>query len=381
MQRTAKVGLYGLVLAGLLGGSAAWANNGKSFDLRVDGRDQTVHADASNVQGVLKAAGIEVGAHDIVAPDVSSPVGDGAKIVVRRGHLLHLTVDGHGRDVWVNADSVAEALGQLGFNERSFVSVSRSKRLDTSATDLVINSPKKITIRVDHKSIPVISAGPTVFQAIAEAGIHLGRADRVKPTGALKNNEIVIIQRLSYGTSVVNVSVPFKTVNTPDPSNYVGTNTLAQGGRNGTNRVTYKVVYVDGKFAGKVAIRTVPVSRPQIQIKKVGSRQAPAFISSVPAGSPQQIAAGMVAARGWGADQFSCLVSLWNKESGWRVDAANPSGAYGIPQSLPGEKMSAAGSDWQTNPATQITWGLGYIAGVYGTPCAAWGHSQATNWY
>jgi hypothetical protein len=99
-------------------------------------------------------------------------------------------------------------------------------------------------------------------------------------------------------------------------------------------------------------------------------------------GSAQQIAAGMVAARGWGNDQFSCLVSLWNKESGWRTTATNPSsGAYGIPQSLPGNKMASAGADWRTNARTQISWGLGYIASVYGTPCSAWSHSQATNWY
>ncbi|PZF52901.1 lytic transglycosylase domain-containing protein [Curtobacterium sp. MCSS17_008] len=98
-------------------------------------------------------------------------------------------------------------------------------------------------------------------------------------------------------------------------------------------------------------------------------------------GSAQAIAQQMVAARGWGADQYNCLVLLWNKESGWRVNAYNPSGAYGIPQALPGSKMATAGADWQTNPATQITWGLNYIAGVYGTPCGAWGHSVAHNWY
>ncbi|MCJ1712671.1 transglycosylase SLT domain-containing protein [Microbacterium sp. M1A1_1b] len=98
-------------------------------------------------------------------------------------------------------------------------------------------------------------------------------------------------------------------------------------------------------------------------------------------GSAQAIAQQLVAARGWGSDQYSCLVSLWNKESGWRVNAYNPSGAYGIPQALPGSKMASAGADWQTNPATQITWGLNYISGVYGTPCGAWGHSQSFNWY
>lgn len=97
----------------------------------------------------------------------------------------------------------------------------------------------------------------------------------------------------------------------------------------------------------------------------------------------QAVAQSMAAERyGWGADQFSCLVSLWNKESSWNYQAYNASsGATGIPQALPGSKMATAGADWQTNATTQIAWGLDYIDRAYGTPCAAWGHSQATNWY
>lgn len=103
---------------------------------------------------------------------------------------------------------------------------------------------------------------------------------------------------------------------------------------------------------------------------------------SVPSGSPKDIAKGMLGDYGWGADQFSCLEPLWEKESGWNPSAKNPSsGAYGIPQSLPGSKMASAGSDWQTNPATQIEWGLGYIEDRYGSPCGAWGHSQSNGWY
>jgi hypothetical protein len=85
---------------------------------------------------------------------------------------------------------------------------------------------------------------------------------------------------------------------------------------------------------------------------------------------------------GFSLDQMSCLDNLWTKESGWNERAQNPSsGAYGIPQSLPGDKMASHGSDWQTNPATQIAWGLDYIKGRYGTPCGAWSHSQANGWY
>jgi len=78
---------------------------------------------------------------------------------------------------------------------------------------------------------------------------------------------------------------------------------------------------------------------------------------------------------------FGCLQDLWNHESGWRYDAENPSGAYGIPQALPGSKMASAGSDWQTNPATQIKWGLGYIKQLYGNPCNAWAFEERNNYY
>jgi hypothetical protein len=99
-------------------------------------------------------------------------------------------------------------------------------------------------------------------------------------------------------------------------------------------------------------------------------------------GSPRQIAEAMLGSFGWSSSQFSCVDPLWEHESGWSVTAANPgSGAYGIPQALPGSRMASAGPDWQTNAATQITWGLEYIKGTYGSPCAAWAHEEATGWY
>jgi hypothetical protein len=116
----------------------------------------------------------------------------------------------------------------------------------------------------------------------------------------------------------------------------------------------------------------------QAQQSAGSSASAPA----APSGSPQQIAAAMLGSFGWSSSEFGCLQSLWNAESGWNPSASNPiSGAYGIPQALPGSKMASAGPDWQSNPATQIKWGLGYIKQVYGSPCAAWSHEQSTGWY
>jgi hypothetical protein len=97
---------------------------------------------------------------------------------------------------------------------------------------------------------------------------------------------------------------------------------------------------------------------------------------------PRSVARLLMADYGWGDSQFSCLDRLWTRESQWNYRAQNPSsGAYGIPQSLPGSKMGSVASDWRTNPVTQIKWGLGYISDRYGTPCGAWAHSESVGWY
>lgn len=96
----------------------------------------------------------------------------------------------------------------------------------------------------------------------------------------------------------------------------------------------------------------------------------------------RQTGCALMLEAGFGIDQFPCLDKLFTKESGWNHKAENrSSGAYGIPQALPGSKMGSVADDWRTNPATQIKWGLGYIEGRYGTPCKAWAVMQAKGWY
>ncbi|RSX57445.1 G5 domain-containing protein [Bifidobacterium samirii] len=96
----------------------------------------------------------------------------------------------------------------------------------------------------------------------------------------------------------------------------------------------------------------------------------------------QAYAAGAAAQRGWTGDDWDCLVKLWNRESNWRWDAENASsGAYGIPQALPADKMAVFGADWRDDAAIQIDWGLAYIAERYGSPSKAWQHSEEVGWY
>jgi hypothetical protein len=108
------------------------------------------------------------------------------------------------------------------------------------------------------------------------------------------------------------------------------------------------------------------------------------YVTSAPPnpGTAQSTAYGLLASFGFSPQTyFGCLLDLWNRESGWRYDAENASGAYGIPQALPGSKMASAGADWQTDPATQIKWGLGYIKALYGNPCGAWAFEEANGYY
>ena len=116
-----------------------------------------------------------------------------------------------------------------------------------------------------------------------------------------------------------------------------------------------------------------------------GSSVTSLYVANAPipdAGTAQAFASSLSGQLGWGQDQYSCLVKLWNRESRWNVLAANTnSGAYGIPQALPGSKMASEGADWATNPQTQIRWGVKYIQGRYHTPCTALVHSNDYGWY
>ncbi len=146
-------------------------------------------------------------------------------------------------------------------------------------------------------------------------------------------------------------------------------------------------VRIDGLHDLRRRYLVVKVKRDAAQRAATAAVRAKARAAALARGSrssrqdPKSAARALLAARGW-SGQFGCLDSLWTRESRWNYRASNPSsGAYGIPQALPGGKMSSAGSDWRTNPVTQMTWGLGYIASRYGTPCGAWSHSQRSGWY
>ncbi|MHB1289808.1 aggregation-promoting factor C-terminal-like domain-containing protein, partial [Georgenia sp.] len=220
------------------------------------------------------------------------------------------------------------------------------------------------------------------------AGNVVGAHDLVSAelSGAVPHAERVEIRRVTTEHETVEHVEEFATVEEQDPSLPAGQRVVETKGVVGVASDTYAVRRAGDEEVGRELLASVVRSTKVDEVVRVGTATvpaAPAATAQTYSGSdPRAIGRQLAAERGWGADQFQCLDTLWARESGWDPYADNPySSAYGIPQALPGSKMASAGADWATNPATQITWGLGYIGGRYGNPCNALAQSYRVGWY
>jgi uncharacterized protein YabE (DUF348 family) len=393
-----KYGLNAAVLAGLAAAPVVWTSVDKTVELVVDGRASAVHTTAATVGDVLHQQGYRVTTHDLVAPGVRSSLGSHSRVVLRRGRLLHLTVDGRRTDVWTVAPTVAQALSQLGYGSSAAVSVSRSRRLPLSPTSIAIRTPQLVTLVHDGKTQEVTTTDATVGELLDDLQLTVGSSDRVSPApdAALATGTTVRIQRVTTHLLSRVEATPFPTRKLRDAQLYAGTTKVVHPGRSGKIKITYSIVYVDGKPVGRTKVGSVTLSKASARVLAIGTKRVivaartsggsggstSASVASQPepsAGTAKAYAKSQLASYGWSADQYDCLVTLWNHESGWRVHAANPSGAYGIPQALPGSKM---GPGWQNSYKVQIDWGLGYIKSRYSSPCGAWSQWQANGgWY
>ncbi len=370
------------VLAVVVGATSAFALLHKQVTVDVDGREVQVEAFGRTVGQVLEAGGVDVGSRDLVAPELHAPLRNGEQIVVRHGHDLEIEVDGQPQTVWTTALTVGEAVEGLGLRDGEVrTSASRSSSLGRGM--LRVSTLKTIHLVVDGQVIDGISNASTVRDALRDIGLVLEEGDRVSVPldAAAVDGLAVLVTRATSDGEVVTEAVPFPVEQVDDPGLPKGQKVVAQRGRAGVRTTTYQVDVVGGAVVGRTLLTSVVTTAPKAQLIRVGTAELPKNVAVSP-GSAQALGKEMAAARGWGDDQFACLLELWNRESGWRVNAHNKSsGAHGIPQALPGSKMASAGADWATNPATQISWGLGYIKNRYKTPCGAWAHHEAKGWY
>lgn len=183
-------------------------------------------------------------------------------------------------------------------------------------------------------------------------------------------------------TQKVTHPIKYSVVVKRDKSLTQGRQVVRRTGSAGKAVVVYQVRSINGVEVSRSQVRRSIVVQPTPKVVAYGVAKPKPPIKVSP-GSAKAFAQSYIASQyGWGDDQFGCLVQLWEKESNWNPNAHNSSsGAHGIPQALPGNKMASFGDDWWSNPETQIKWGASYIDGRYGNPCGALGHSNSTGWY
>jgi len=356
---------------------------GQDVTLVVDGQATQVSVIHGSVAEVLTSQNVTLESRDRVNPELNTIVKDDMVITVDHSRLIDLTLDGQNGDYWTFASTVGGVLTSLGLSDTTLkISAPSDTPVPREGMSLTVSTGHPVTVAADGQTSQLLAFG-TVVDALTDLGLTWDDNDLITPapTASLSDDLAISLVRVDQQTVSVDVPIPFDTQNSDDPDAAKGKVTVVTPGQNGVMSQTVLQTLHDGVVVNESVTGENVTAAPVTQITVTGTKAPPAPAVTVTPGSAQAIAYDMVIAQGWDDSQFNCLVSLWNRESGWRVNAANSSGAYGIPQALPGSKMASAGADWQTNPATQIAWGLDYISGRYGTPCGAWSSFQSKGWY
>ncbi|MGA5139552.1 resuscitation-promoting factor [Streptomyces azureus] len=300
-----------LVVAFLAGGTTAFVAKDKAIELNVDGKARTLHTFADDVTELLAEEGVDVGAHDVVAPGPGTELTSGDEVAVHYGRPLRLTLDGQRSEVWTTAHTVEGALRQLGVRqEGAYVSTSRSRRIGREGLALDVRTERTVTIMADGRARTVRTNAATVREAVEEAGITLRGQDTTSvPQGSFpRDGQTVTVLRITDGKEVREEQIPFQVRRTGDPTLFRGTEVVEEAGRPGLRRVTYSLRTVNGVKQKPRRIRSEVVREPRPQVVKVGTKPRPTSVR--------------------GADHLDWQ-ALAACESGGRPDAVDSSGTYG----------------------------------------------------
>ena len=325
LSRSTLVPVVGTALTALLAGGVAWSLTGSTALLSVDGQSREVDFRGDTAADVVEAAGLAVGEHDRLVPAAGTEVADGETVSLRRGRELELVVDGKARSVWVTADSVQEALQQVGLREGGLLlSASRSRSIPLDGLRLSVTTPKAVSIVIDGKTVPRTSTGPTVRDALVQAGIKLDGDDRLTPARQVMLSEGLVIRAVRIRTDRTQepVRVPFATQRREDAALLTGTTRTVTEGRAGVSRRAVVTIYADGVLERRTVGATTVVSAPVARVVAVGTKPKPKPVvrqQSQTASGPRT-STGSAGGLNWAA--------LAQCESGGNPRATNATGKY-----------------------------------------------------
>jgi uncharacterized protein YabE (DUF348 family) len=306
----------------LVAGAVGFAHFDKSVTLSVDGKSSAVHLFGSTVGDVLANQGITLGAHDLVAPAVSTPLKDNQKVVVRYGRLLTVTIDGQTKKFWTTSTTVAGALSELGIRADSAkLSVSRSEPLGRMGLAMSMTTLKSVTVAVDGRTLKTQTTGATVADLLSQLHVTLGAHDRIAPalqTPVTRSGLKVAIGRVRQTSVTTTETVGFSTERRNDATVYTGDTKTLTAGQQGQMVVISLQTWVNGKLESSKPSSSHITTAPVTQVLAVGTEARPVQLAPAPA----SVSGGSTANAG-----------MWDRiaqcESGgnWAINTGN--GYYG----------------------------------------------------
>lgn len=341
------------------------------------GEKKVVSTDLTTVRDALSKADITLAPGDLVEPGLDTAIPDGSFNVNVYTALPYRIVDGQKSVLTRSAARSPRLIAQQAGVEVYEQDGVQIKPIDdmaeagTVGQDIVIERATMAVVTVDGQDLELRSRGNTVGQLLKDNGIQLSSSDKVSPdaTTTLQAGMKIEVSRVRVNVETVDEVVEAPVEQVSDASQLRGYKKVKTEGSDGLRRVSYIVTYANGKVANKKEVKSEVVSQPTTRVEIVGTKMM--FASDA-----IQLGYEMAAARGWTGDNWDALYKLWMKESGWNPNSVNrSSGACGIPQAYPCSKIT------DKSAAGQITWGLNYIKGRYGTPSAAWAYFLRNNSY
>lgn len=375
--------MLGVVVLG--GGSTVGPSDSRIVTIYADGNKQTLPTRAKTVEELLSRVDIKIHNGDVVEPAKDSAIiSDNFNINIYRARPVMLIDKGQKTVINTANQSpkvAAKTAGLTIYPEDVIVPQAPENLLGEGVVGdrYVVERATPVTLILYGNVSGIRTQLKTVGDLLKDKNIKVDPSDIVAPSADTALSEDMKITIIREGQQIMTVDEEI-----PAPEEYVddinalrGSTTIKEPGAPGKKVVTYEIKTENGTEVDRKKLQEIITVEPQRRLIARGTK----IIISNPSENVligEQLASG----NGWTGEQWYCLYQLWQKESGWNTTSGNPSsGAYGIPQALPGGKMASVGADWASNPSTQIKWGMGYIAGRYGTPCSAWAASQSRGWY
>ena len=343
------------------------------------GQKTSFKTNAKTIREALKAQKINFSKEDSIEPGLDEEL-TGAEYSINIYRAKPVVIeDGELKTKILTAAQtprqIAEKAGLNVHNEDKLAFEESGNILeDGSINTLKITRAKEISVDLFGKTESFRTQAKTVEDFLKEKKIILGKDDGISVDlkTQISNGLNFRIWRNGKQTLTVEEPTDFQTETIQDTNKDSGYKEIKEAGEKGTKSVTYEVEMQNGKEISRKKINETEIKAAKKQVVIVGTK------TSLPAGSHTD----WMSAAGISASDQGSANAIISQESGWRVNATNrSSGAYGIPQALPGSKMASAGSDWQTNPITQLKWMNSYVVGRYGSWQNAYAHKKSKGWY